>query len=174
MPTNTASIKYVRDRERYVFFPVTHERGVLDDRGVTLESKLQSLDSKSYQIAWDGSSVPDVTKIPAGVVVTYNDTEYTGTMAASSGESGTMYLVANDGNMDRYIVSDDGGSYSWVNVGSTEMDLQPIINRLAAVENVVNDYLDFKDKFVYLTQEEYETLVNTDQVDPSVYYFVAE
>lgn len=174
MPTNIASIKYVKDREDYVFFPVTHERAVLDDTGTTLETKLQAFDSKSYQVAWDGNSEPDVTKIPAGVVVTYDETDYTGTMPASASGNGVIYLVSNGDNMDRYVVSQTGGTYSWVNVGSTEMDLEPIMNRLAVLENIANDYLDFKDKFVYLTQEEYETLVNTDQIDPSVYYFVAE
>ena len=39
-----------------------------------------------FTIAWDGTSTPDITKIPAGVVVTYNQTEYTGTLAAENAQ----------------------------------------------------------------------------------------
>jgi hypothetical protein len=46
-----------------------------------------------YIIAWDGSAAPVVANIPAGVVVTYNGTDYTGTLAANSAQAGTFYLV---------------------------------------------------------------------------------
>lgn len=42
-------------------------------------------------IAWNGSSTPVVADIPAGVVVNYNGTNYTGTK--SSGDPGTIYMV---------------------------------------------------------------------------------
>ena len=35
-------IKYIKDNEGNNFFPVVHEKGVVDDNGTTLESKLQS------------------------------------------------------------------------------------------------------------------------------------
>lgn len=35
-------IKYIKDTEGNNYFPVVHERGVVDDNGTTLESKLQS------------------------------------------------------------------------------------------------------------------------------------
>jgi hypothetical protein len=38
----------------------------------------------SYIIAWDGSSEPVITDIPAGVKVTYNGTDYTGTLSANT------------------------------------------------------------------------------------------
>ena len=47
----------------------------------------------SFNIAWDGTSAPTVANIPAGVVVKYNGTDYTGTMPASSAEAGAFYLV---------------------------------------------------------------------------------
>lgn len=79
----------------------------------------------SYVVAWDGVSEPDVTKIPAGVVVTYEDTSYTGTLAASNDAAGKIYLIS-DGTGDeyyRYVVSKEGDIYSWVPLGSTQIDL---------------------------------------------------
>lgn len=36
-------IKYIKDREGNSFFPVAHEKVVIDDNGTTLESKLEDL-----------------------------------------------------------------------------------------------------------------------------------
>ena len=38
----------------------------------------------SYNVAWDGTSEPTVGNIPAGVVVNYQGTDYTGTMVANN------------------------------------------------------------------------------------------
>jgi hypothetical protein len=35
-----ATIRYIKDQEEVVVLPVTHERGVVDSNGVTLETKL--------------------------------------------------------------------------------------------------------------------------------------
>jgi len=47
----------------------------------------------SFIIAWDGTSAPVVADIPSGVKVTYNDTVYTGTLAATADTVGSFYLV---------------------------------------------------------------------------------
>ena len=40
MSQTTASIRYVKDKNDEVFFPVAHEKGVVDSSGTTLETKL--------------------------------------------------------------------------------------------------------------------------------------
>ncbi len=118
-----ASIRNLKDPSGNVFYPLTHERAVKDSNGVSLETKLAGLESKSYVEAWDGASTPVVANIPAGVTVTYNTTTYTGTLAASESTVGKVYLVKNGNDYDRYITSQSGSSYSWVPNGSTAMDL---------------------------------------------------
>lgn len=118
-----AQIRNLKDNGGNVFYPLTHERAVKDSNGVSLESKLAGLESKSYIEAWDGASTPVVANIPAGVTVTYNSTSYTGTLAASASTDGKVYLVKNGNDYDRYITSLSGSTYSWVPVGSTQMDL---------------------------------------------------
>ena len=46
-----------------------------------------------FVVCWDGTAAPVVANIPAGVIVTYNGTDYTGTKAASTAEPLTFYLV---------------------------------------------------------------------------------
>ena len=118
-----AQIRNLKDNGGNVFYPLTHERAVKDSNGVSLESKLAGLESKSYVEAWDGASTPVVENIPEGVVVTYNTTTYTGALQASANTIGKTYLVKNGNNYDRYITSQSGSTYSWVPNGSTEMDL---------------------------------------------------
>ena len=118
-----ASIRNLKDNGGNVFYPLTHERAVKDSNGVSLESKLAGLESKSYVEAWDGASTPVVANIPAGVVVTYNTTTYTGALAASASTVGKIYLVKDGSAYDRYITSQSGSTYSWASNGSTSMDL---------------------------------------------------
>lgn len=40
MSQSTASIRYLKDKDDEVFFPVAHEKGVVDSNGTTLETKL--------------------------------------------------------------------------------------------------------------------------------------
>lgn len=80
---------------------------------------IAALGKNSYRVAWDGSTQPVVANIPAGIVVTYNDTDYTGTLPASTGTINSIYLVGQD----MYVTSKDGDIYSWVFAGTTELDL---------------------------------------------------
>lgn len=84
----------------------------------------------AFSVAWDGNSTPTVANIPAGVTVNYNDTNYTGTKAASTGTLGTFYLVRSGDDTNKYnefvvIRSGPEGSYtySWEQLGSQEVDL---------------------------------------------------
>lgn len=83
-----------------------------------------------FVIAWDGESAPVVADIPAGVVVDYNGTDYTGTMAASSAELNAFYLVKSGSGLNTYdeyasIRSGVEGSYTykWEKFGSSVVDV---------------------------------------------------
>lgn len=88
----------------------------------------------SYVIAWDGTAAPVVANIPAGVVVTYNGTEYTGTLSANSATSGAFYLVKSatqaGGALDKYdeyVPVGDSGSKTWEKIGDTQIDLTNVV-----------------------------------------------
>ena len=83
-----------------------------------------------FTVAWDGVSTPTIANIPAGVVVTYSSTDYTGTMAAAAGTMGTFYLVktgTGTNKYDEYVTVRTGTSgsytYSWEKLGTQEVDL---------------------------------------------------
>lgn len=92
----------------------------------------------SFNIVWDGTSAPVVANIPAGVVVTYNGTDYTGTMAASSADAGTFYLVksgASPNAYDEYVVAGPSGGRFWERLGGKDIDLSNL-GALAYKDNV--------------------------------------
>lgn len=117
-------IKVVQDKSGNNVFPITHEKAVRDSSGVSLDAKLSALESKTYVEAWDGASTPVVANIPAGVVVSYNGTNYTGTLAASASTDGKVYLVKDGTEYDRYASTINlGGTYIWSYLGTTAMSL---------------------------------------------------
>ena len=161
-----AKIQYLKDNSNVTVYPVTHERAVKDSEGVTLNTKLTQFDTWLDNLgdivsglgttvnglsinqlveAWDGSSTPVQGNIPSGVQVEYNETTYTGSLAASSSTIGKVYLVGNenDDTYERYITSYDGTTYSWVSIGSTEVDM--------------SDY-QRKDDEIWLTEAEYAAI----------------
>lgn len=83
-------------------------------------------------IAWNGTSQPDVTKIPAGVTVTYNSTDYTGTLAAADADVTGFYFVysaTQEGDKDiydEYTVVTSGDVKSWEKIGDTSLDLSDL------------------------------------------------
>lgn len=101
----------------------------------------------SFIMAWDGNSTPVVANIPSGVVVTYNDQNYTGTLAASSSTSGKFYLVKSATQVgddtidvfDEYVVVNTGTSqsptYAWEKIGDTRINLSNL-GALAYKDNV--------------------------------------
>ena len=88
----------------------------------------------AYIIAWDGSAAPVVANIPAGVVVTYNGTNYTGTLAANSAQTGAFYLVKSAtqagsalDKYDEYVPVGETGSKTWEKIGDTQIDLSNVV-----------------------------------------------
>lgn len=88
----------------------------------------------SFVIAWDGTSTPVVANIPAGVVVTYQDTDYTGTLSTSSAQAGAFYLVKSatqaGGALDKYdeyVPVGAEGSKVWEKIGDTQIDLTNVV-----------------------------------------------
>lgn len=89
----------------------------------------------SFVVAWNGSGAPVVSGIPYGVVVTYNDTNYTGTLAASATTVGAFYLVKSSATANdiysEYVTIITGGAgtelspytYGWEKLGDTTIDL---------------------------------------------------
>ena len=90
----------------------------------------------SYNVAWDGTSEPTVGNIPAGVVVTYQGTDYTGTMAANNATPGAFYLVKSatsvDGKdvYDEYVPVGPDGSKTWEKIGDTQISLTDIVTNV--------------------------------------------
>lgn len=85
----------------------------------------------SYIIAWDGASTPVVANIPAGVVVTYNGTDYTGTLDADDSQAGAFFLVKNSADesndiYDEYVAVGTTGSKTWERLGSSSIDLSDL------------------------------------------------
>lgn len=96
----------------------------------------------SFIVAWDGTSTPVVANIPAGVTVTYNGTDYTGTLTAEtsgSGEgpyaqAGAFYLVKSSTQQtgskdiyDEYVPVGVTGSKFWEKIGDTQIDLTDVV-----------------------------------------------
>ena len=95
----------------------------------------------SFIVAWNGSSTPVPANIPAGVVVTYNGTEYTGTLAATAAQAGAFYLVKSStqkGTLDvydEYTVVTIESTKGWEKLGDTQLDLSDL-GALAYKDNV--------------------------------------
>ena len=91
----------------------------------------------SYIIAWDGASAPTVGNIPTGVVVRYNDTDYTGTLAANNATPGAFYLVksatqANGKDIyDEYVPVGADGSKAWEKIGDTQIELADVVTAVS-------------------------------------------
>ena len=94
-----------------------------------------------FVICWDGTTTPDVTKIPSGVKVTYNGQDYTGTFAVSAAAPLTFYLVRNSSpsgspsSYAEYAVVGEDGSKVWEKLGDTSIDLSDL-GALAYKDNV--------------------------------------
>jgi len=123
-----------------------------------IESRMSSIITPKYSIAWDGVSTPNVASIPNVCVVTYGGETYTGTLAASSSNVNTIFLVGDDGGSSylRYLCSSTSNGYGWMPLGSTTIDM--------------DDYVR-KDSEVWLTQQAFEVLTYK---DPNVTYNVYE
>ena len=93
----------------------------------------------SFIVAWDGASTPQVAQIPAGVKVTYNGTEYTGTLSAETtgsgahAQAGAFYLIKSSTSAgtkdvyDEYVPVGAEGSKTWEKIGDTVVDLSDVV-----------------------------------------------
>jgi hypothetical protein len=92
-----------------------------------------------FIIAWDGTSTPVVADIPAGVKVTYQDTEYTGTLSAENAQPGAFYLVISSTQTsggaldvyDEYVPVGTAGSKTWEKIGDTQVDLSDVVKTIS-------------------------------------------
>jgi hypothetical protein len=91
----------------------------------------------AFVIAWDGTSAPVVANIPAGVVVTYNGTSYTGTLSGDSAQPGAFYLVKSAtqagstlDKYDEYVPVGETGSKTWEKIGDTAIDLSNVVTNV--------------------------------------------
>lgn len=99
----------------------------------------------SFIIAWNGTSTPVVANIPAGVVVTYNGTSYTGTLAVTAAQGNAFYLIKSATAVestdvyDEYTVikpdTSDSTTWFWEKIGDTQLDLSDL-GALAYKDNV--------------------------------------
>lgn len=95
----------------------------------------------SFIIAWSGNTTPVPANIPAGVVVTYDGTTYTGTMSANSAQPGSFYLVKSSTEVgsldiyDEYIPVGSGSNKIWEKLGDTQVLLSSL-GALAYKDNV--------------------------------------
>ena len=92
-----------------------------------------------FVIAWNGNSTPTIANIPEGVVVTYSNTQYTGTKVANASTLKKFYLVKSptdpenpDDVYDEYVTvitggTDDNPTYSWEKIGDTQIRLTEIV-----------------------------------------------
>ena len=93
----------------------------------------------TFIVAWNGSSTPAAANIPEGIVVTYNNTNTTGTLKAANAVSGAFYLVKSKTTptsetldiYDEYVVikpsTDDATTWFWEKVGDTQLNLTDVV-----------------------------------------------
>lgn len=89
----------------------------------------------SYNIGWDGKSIPVVGNIPAGVKVEYGGTTYTGTLIANNAAPGAFYLIksATQTDMDvydEYVPVGETGSKIWELIGNTQADISDLVTNV--------------------------------------------
>ena len=96
----------------------------------------------SFIIAWDGSAAPVSADIPYGVVVNYNNTATTGSLACTSAQPGAFYFVKSSTTpssetldvYDEYVVvkpdSADNTTWFWQKIGDTKINLTDVVTNV--------------------------------------------
>lgn len=107
----------------------------------------------SFIIAWNGTSTPVIADIPAGVVVNYNSTDYTGTLSAESAQAGAFYLVKSATQAgstldvyDEYVPVGTTGSKTWEKIGDTQLNLTDVVTGVTLnkqTDNVLGEATTF-------------------------------
>lgn len=123
-----------------------------------MESRMSSVLTPRYAIAWDGVSSPDSSKIPDVCVVSYGGNNYHGLLEADGTNANLICLVGENGGASylRYLSGLTSTGYEWIPLGSTTVDM--------------SDYIR-KDSVVWLTEEQFDNLLVK---DPNVTYNVYE
>ena len=109
--------------------------GVYDIKDATARQMISG--GVSFIVAWDGASTPVPGNIPYGVTVTYQGTDYTGTLAADSATAGAFYLVRSSTAVgtsdvyDEYVPVGPSGSKSWEKIGDTQVDLSNVVTNVS-------------------------------------------
>lgn len=119
-----------------------------------VDTIIASFTRQSYVESWDGSSEPVVADIPEGIEVIYNGVTYTGTLAPSEDTIGNIYLVKGGAGYDMYVTSKDS-VYSWVNIGTSSIDLSDYVTK--------EDFQETKDK----TDIMFPLVLDEQEIDPS-------
>lgn len=89
----------------------------------------------SFVIAWDGSAAPTVANVPAGVIISYGGTTYTGTLDADDAQTGAFYLVKSSTTpssetldvYDEYVPVGTTGNKNWEKIGDTQLNLADVV-----------------------------------------------
>lgn len=88
-------IKYIKDTEGNNYFPVVHEKGVVDDNGTTLESKLQSKQD----------AISDLSTIRSGATAGSTAIQSVTIGTTTTGAAGTNASVTNTGTATAPVLS---------------------------------------------------------------------
>lgn len=112
--------------------------GIYDIKDATARQMISG--GVSFIIAWDGNSTPVPGNIPLGVVVTYNNVEYVGTLSADdqSVQAGAFYLIKSstitsegkNDSYDEYVPVGTTGSKTWEKIGDTQVDLSDVVTEV--------------------------------------------
>ena len=99
----------------------------------------------TFIVAWDGTAAPVVADVPAGVVIIYNETTYTGTLAANDAQVGAFYLVKSSTQAgstldvyDEYVPVGESGSKTWEKIGDTQIDLTNVVTNVTLNKQTTN------------------------------------
>lgn len=138
----------------------------------------------TFNIAWDGTSTPDVSKIPAGLTVTYEGQSYTGTLTAASAEAGTFYLVKSSSTpggqtldiYDEYVPVGPTATKTWEKIGDTQVDLSDVVTEVTLnkqTTDVVTGYSSPTSKSMIGANATFSVTQPTITVTPAVTYLGA-
>ena len=97
----------------------------------------------SFIIAWDGKSTPVRADIPAGVVIQYEGSIYTGLLDADEAVPGAFYLIHSDTQLykdvyDEYVPVGESGSKTWEKIGDTQVDLSNVVTDVTLNKSTAN------------------------------------
>ena len=169
-----ARIQKIKDNENVEIYPVTHERGVWDSLGRTLESKLKDLEIVAYE-----SMTPEITTGKCFLQDGSISTNSTYTLWKIVVEAGKVYAfsAARSSTANQYIIgwynsSDTLIKKEYKNTSSVIYRKKEIIAPEGAayvlmnVQNYYNDRYDFFDVVKTTGQEFYDSAVKkADVVD---------